>query len=601
MSADSRAGQQSNNSGGGHGNSNNSTSPLVGRRRPINNQQMPPHQARGSIDLSTFDSPLVNRTRPSSEIFLQTPHKLLQPDAQPAPPLQYGNNNPYYANSNNSSNMMAGNGGGGYHSPMASLGGGQQQPQFTQQQPQQQPQHRNIPNLNGMPGTNNHNGEMDQAAEKWLADLELYQGTLEEMAAVSLDKNFKDELSAIEQWFSVLSVGERTAALYALLQQTTPVQIRFFITVLQKLSNKDPYSAVLSPSTATNNNPEQTPLQNQLSQAQAQAAQAQAQVHQQLNQQSPIIINNSNNTANESDTIFNKGAAGSSSPLMTPSNSNPNRSSLQPPRSPWTNSHEINRPKSATDNHLQQEISNNNNNLNTPASKHTKSYSQTPQDFNNTGNFIFPETSASWASMMNTPASNFNSPQVNNSGGKINNEIASSTAMKLAALSTVNGRVVLDDVKKQRRKHHIVGDLGDESDNNNSSSSELMGGLGLTVPTATAQQQQNNTTAAATPDKSSNRNNNSTPPSSSSKSNNNNNATSSSKEVNYTDINLLQDIPSWLRSLRLHKYTDNLKDLEWKELISLSDDDLQDRGVSALGARRKMLKIFDHIKQAYNI
>ena len=58
-----------------------------------------------------------------------------------------------------------------------------------------------------------------------------------------------------------------------------------------------------------------------------------------------------------------------------------------------------------------------------------------------------------------------------------------------------------------------------------------------------------------------------------------------------TDPNLLKDIPSWLRSLRLHKYTDNLKNLKWTELIELDDKALEERGVNALGARNKMLKV----------
>ena len=63
-----------------------------------------------------------------------------------------------------------------------------------------------------------------------------------------------------------------------------------------------------------------------------------------------------------------------------------------------------------------------------------------------------------------------------------------------------------------------------------------------------------------------------------------------------TDPSLLQDIPSWLRSLRLHKYTDNLKDMNWTELVELDDKALEDRGVNALGARRKMLKVFEQVK-----
>lgn len=58
-----------------------------------------------------------------------------------------------------------------------------------------------------------------------------------------------------------------------------------------------------------------------------------------------------------------------------------------------------------------------------------------------------------------------------------------------------------------------------------------------------------------------------------------------------TDIELLKDIPAWLRSLRLHKYTDNLKDMSWQDLILLDDAGLEKKGVNALGARRKMTKV----------
>lgn len=67
------------------------------------------------------------------------------------------------------------------------------------------------------------------------------------MAAASLDANFKEELSAIEQWFRVLSEAERTAALYSLLQSSTQVQMRFFVTVLQQMARADPMTALLSP------------------------------------------------------------------------------------------------------------------------------------------------------------------------------------------------------------------------------------------------------------------------------------------------------------------------------------------------------------------
>lgn len=85
------------------------------------------------------------------------------------------------------------------------------------------------------------------AIDQWFENLQNYETTLEEMAAASLDVNFKEELSAIEQWFRVLSEAERTAALYSLLQHSTQMQIRFFITVLQQMARSDPMTAILSP------------------------------------------------------------------------------------------------------------------------------------------------------------------------------------------------------------------------------------------------------------------------------------------------------------------------------------------------------------------
>lgn len=90
--------------------------------------------------------------------------------------------------------------------------------------------------------------EMERGMHQWLADIAQYETTLEEMATATLDQDFKDELSAIEQWFRVLSEAERTAALYALLAQATQVQIRFFIQVLQQKAQSLPMSGVLSPS-----------------------------------------------------------------------------------------------------------------------------------------------------------------------------------------------------------------------------------------------------------------------------------------------------------------------------------------------------------------
>lgn len=70
------------------------------------------------------------------------------------------------------------------------------------------------------------------------------------------------------------------------------------------------------------------------------------------------------------------------------------------------------------------------------------------------------------------------------------------------------------------------------------------------------------------------------------------------RHIDVVDAELLLDIGAWLRSLRLHKYTGNLSGMRWQDVILLSDKDLEDRGVNALGARRKLLKMFEEIRTA---
>ncbi|VEU22386.1 DEKNAAC103521 [Brettanomyces naardenensis] len=60
---------------------------------------------------------------------------------------------------------------------------------------------------------------------------------------------------------------------------------------------------------------------------------------------------------------------------------------------------------------------------------------------------------------------------------------------------------------------------------------------------------------------------------------------------------LLENIPLWLKTLRLHKYTDNLKGLQWEKMVELDDQDLEDLGVSTVGARNKLLKSFAYVKE----
>ncbi|KAJ7782823.1 hypothetical protein B0H16DRAFT_1494484 [Mycena metata] len=63
------------------------------------------------------------------------------------------------------------------------------------------------------------------------------------------------------------------------------------------------------------------------------------------------------------------------------------------------------------------------------------------------------------------------------------------------------------------------------------------------------------------------------------------------------DPELLKDIPAWLRSLRLHKYTACFEGMTWEEMVVLDEPTLEAKGIAALGARRRLLKTFDNVKK----
>jgi hypothetical protein len=69
------------------------------------------------------------------------------------------------------------------------------------------------------------------------------------------------------------------------------------------------------------------------------------------------------------------------------------------------------------------------------------------------------------------------------------------------------------------------------------------------------------------------------------------------KDEEDVDPKLLEDIPAWLRSLRLHKYTPNFEGVDWRDMVMMDEAALEAKGVAALGARRKMLKTFEIVRK----
>lgn len=269
--------------------------------------------------------------------------------------------------------------------------------------------------------------------------------------------------------------------------------------------------------------------------------------------------------------------------------------------------------------------------------------------------------SGNWASMVNTPmAPSFGQQQQQQQGGSGNQAdmVANATAMKLAALSTVNNRFALDDVRKYRRARSNDAPGNNQSPLSPAQQNFNLPGANVVMINEHGQVLSREQIMAIQAQQNANMGGQRSRPSSpglamqqpgmggmgafTSPQNNGflsayggqsplmNNGIpsmnigqlglgdhggylsdhsdiargrsprgrrgSSKPPEDPTDPTLLQDIPSWLRSLRLHKYTDNLKDMKWTDLIELDDKALEDRGVNALGARRKMLKVFEQVK-----
>nr|CAG8452152.1 14882_t:CDS:2 [Entrophospora candida] len=422
--------------------------------------------------------------------------------------------------------------------------------------------------------TNNHNSYQSPEAEaidKWFEDLQHYEQTLEEMATASLDETFKEELKAIEQWFRVLSEAERTAALFSLLQHSTQVQIRFFITVLQQMARNDPMGALLSPA-----NPEKDLMQAQLSGAiKSEAMSLKSPTSQTyprrlydrhsgvdfLSPEAAIYTDPAvalaqkrarlqANTGNRSATLFQTRPKSmisetdpslwNSSVAQTPTTANSDRTTNGRPKSAdlsaWTPSYSIHSPRPGA---FDAELS--------------------------------PLVGGSWASMVPTPVVPMFAENKNKQAADA--ELVNKKLANWNLSNSSGNRIVLEsDVKKFRRnqgKNNSVHHGGWSASNGKGG-----GGTHLAPPPNLVRvgSDENNGYHSDHSDASHNAGNNNKPKG--------------------------HDVPAWLRSLRLHKYTQVFEGMKWQDIIELDDPTLEQKGVAALGARRKMIKEFDKVKEA---
>lgn len=496
--------------------------------------------------------------------------------------------------------------------------------------------------------------------DKWFEDLQNYEATLEEMAAASLDQNFKEELSAIEQWFRVLSEAERTAALYSLLQESTQVQIRFFITVLQQMARNDPVGAFISP------NPSNQSLNDQL-----EAKMAQLGIKSPTAMKSPT--NNTRAFQRQSTGFLSPNSAslyGSASPDVSAAlaaqrsklkanrtsapgilpmesmasysgntglenvqeklrtstgnpHERPNSSDL--PRSPhasgsiddalspisvggsWASM--VNTPiMSMLDNNNHTRSDDTNAKLDATAAQlaqisHHMSATQaeTPDSALMARGSSAPsnatrgpaDQAAGHSNFPNTPAKLGNTPQFNipamspnalaglqsPSGGMSNpaNLQMMNTMAAMGGLNNMNSAQLLalqQQILQQQQQLNMTG-LGAQSMRGAGRSGHRNFGGVQSPPLAPRN-------LAGSPQQPSH-------------------LSGAQAEEEVADISVLNDVPAWLRHLRLHKYTPNFEGSSWREMVMMDDRMLEEKGVAALGARRKMLKTFEAVRQKYGI
>ncbi|WFD35359.1 Flap-structured DNA-binding and RNA-binding protein [Malassezia cuniculi] len=477
-----------------------------------------------------------------------------------------------------------------------------------------------------------------EVIDKWFEDLHTYEATLEEMAAASLDQNFKEELSAIEQWFRVLSEAERTAALYSLLQESTQVQVRFFITVLQQMTRNDPVGAFLSPSAHN------SAIGDQLEAKMAS-----------LGIKSPSGMKPSSSPSGR----FQRQSTGFLSPnsasLYSGSSGADVSAALAAQRSRMKNNRTSapgtllgeSRPYSGgiLDDLQEKSGQQESRPKSSEAPVGRSPRSSGPLDDGLAG-------SGSWASMVNTPImAMLDEPQQNDTNAKLdaamaqlaqlgqdaesgrsrrmgsggmlggmyeqgtpagwnpaspsgvgaspqfnNFNVATMSPNTLAGLQSPSGGLSNPVNLQMMNAMAAMGGL------NNMNSSQL---LALQQQILQSQQQTQlqqarmrqrgfPQSATSTPRTRAD----STPrvqgsPTSATQ------GVAAEEEV--ADISILNDVPAWLRHLRLHKYTPNFEGSNWREMVLMDDQALEEKGVAAMGARRKMLKTFEAVRQKYGI
>ncbi|KAI8880956.1 hypothetical protein K501DRAFT_223884 [Backusella circina FSU 941] len=466
-------------------------------------------------------------------------------------------------------------------------------------------------------------------AGNWYEDLKNYESNLDEMASATLDQNFKEEMQHVDQWYRYLTEAEKTATMYTLLQHSTQVQARFFINLLQQMVKKDPLYSLLTP-----NNPDQD-MQTHLAGA---VAKAELEASQRLMSVLPYKTGqvmsrpqtNTNRRTHDrhsfalgdteeysrlfgSNDFLTRPAYGGGNTLDSPplnnNNLTPNGSRRLVGRvasgrttSPMFNNQ--GRPHSVIEGDTtylfaagSSNSSNTSNNWMNPRRTNPqvghigdRKMPERPKSADIT-NWSLPEDrganrgfQSAWqppsSDLMDKDLVDFTSSQPFRRRGNNISRIPAVPETEELVRGTQD--LFLDEQQQQRyrkapppgmEKH--FGYLVSES--TTSSTQSLTDEQEYTSDHSDSSLMSSRRRSSMTPQKLKDN-------------------TAVKKTTEVVDMEVLKDVPTWLRSLRLHKYNSIFCDNTWQEIVKMNDEDLLAKGVAALGARRKMLKVFETVR-----
>jgi hypothetical protein len=476
-----------------------------------------------------------------------------------------------------------------------------------------------------------------EAFDQWFDSFQQFEATLEAMAAASTDLKFREEMAAIEQWFKVLSEAERTASLYTLLQNSTQSQIKFFIAILQQMANAVPATAGVTPATGTF-------FQNQ--------------VNSKLDRLNSPLDRLGSPVSAFAGRGFNLPATSApangsrkfllspNSPAFVPCGLSDSANTLAQQRAKLRAGLQSARlPGSQLSQILERTMPN------TPDSALSTPYTADSTSTSGESSLSSASTAVDWSSMVNTPAStmfpkkqyepeivdhstpwgadNF-VPRIGDAsiyrktkggaGGKANWRNTAGKENDAKDVPSVNAHVVGLGIAGFNAgvggAPTPAGVVPDTAYNQN-----VMEAMGLSPEAQMLAVQMyvnnfgTNGQLGAQParggwrglkagPKSAGLKSSAAPKSGksaalSSASTDGLNSAGEPKEakVHEVDPELLKDVPAWLKSLRLHKYAPNFEGMGWQDMVVLDEAALETKGVSALGARRRLVKVFEGVRK----